>query len=306
MIDLEPIDAAADDALLDFLPPGGAPTPEALRLTLWQWRRQRMRAASDRLFARASEAGAFTWNGIAGAASKVNLTLPSVAAAAPPALFADAATELDPRDPETGERLTTPPHQQPPKDPNCCSYAIAAAMETFRCWRAGSSATVAWMSVSDIVSKAIGDGQSLHKVARAPKVLLGVLDRAVPIQNTWVPTFRQLTKGKSAMPAAMRKALVAGSPLAVSLPIYPKVFMRPEGVEVYAPDSSYGEEDGAHALCVVGYTRHPTAGDCWIAKNSYGPAWGTLGFTLLPVLHDRLDVEVSGVYAIEDVRPGPV
>jgi hypothetical protein len=222
-------------------------------------------------------------------------------AAPPPAAAAPLPPMLDLREPGTGGRLSTPVVRQPAGDPNCCSYAFAAAMETFLCRERNTVAGVPRLSVDDVVAKAREDGQTLHDVALSAKVRAGVRDTAA-VPGTWVPTFRQLVKVKSEMPDAMRRALVAGFPLAVSVPIYPKKFMTEQGVKVYAPDGSYGAEDGAHALCVVGYTNDDIGRPCWIARNSYGPAWGDRGYTLLPIGHDKLNTEVSGVYAVEGVR----
>ena len=58
-----------------------------------------------------------------------------------------------------------------------------------------------------------------------------------------------------------------------------------------------------HAMCVLGYgTDAFTQEPYWIAKNSYGLAWGQHGFVQIRWEDDRVQPE-QNVHAMRDVQP---
>jgi len=71
--------------------------------------------------------------------------------------------------------------------------------------------------------------------------------------------------------ADRKKALAERGPVVAGLAIYQDFFSYRSGVYRHVT----GALAGYHAVCVIGYD---DAQKCWIAKNSWGPAWGESGF----------------------------
>jgi hypothetical protein len=69
------------------------------------------------------------------------------------------------------------------------------------------------------------------------------------------------------------KTCVAVAPIFVSFNVYTDFYYYENGIYEY----TWGDYEGAHAVCIVGYD---TRGDVpyWIAKNSWGSSWGEDGF----------------------------
>ncbi|MEV6415081.1 C1 family peptidase [Kribbella sp. NPDC051718] len=94
-------------------------------------------------------------------------------------------------------------------------------------------------------------------------------------------------------PASMKNWLTSEGPLVACFSVYDD--FRFVGSSVYRHVA--GEFLGGHCVCIIGYDDN--AG-CWIAKNSWGPAWGDQGFFRIAYGNVGIDAEM---WTIEGVRP---
>ncbi len=69
----------------------------------------------------------------------------------------------------------------------------------------------------------------------------------------------------------LKNALLAYGPLVSTMDVYTDFFYYKSGIYSYA----WGKYEGGHAILIVGYD---DASQCFIAKNSWGNAWGEGGF----------------------------
>lgn len=98
----------------------------------------------------------------------------------------------------------------------------------------------------------------------------------------------------------MRQALQRG-PVVTAMLVYEDMWAYTGGVYEHV----YGTAEGFHAIELVGYN-----GDVWIAKNSWGTAWGESGY--LRIREGQSGIASYGVQVyvkpedVPDVKPGPV
>jgi C1A family cysteine protease len=91
-----------------------------------------------------------------------------------------------------------------------------------------------------------------------------------PCPSGITPLFN-ITGYTTALSTADRKNTIARGPVVAGLAIYQDFYAYRSGVYRHVQ----GPLMGYHAVSVVGYD---DAQQCWIAKNSWGPAWGEAGF----------------------------
>lgn len=79
--------------------------------------------------------------------------------------------------------------------------------------------------------------------------------------------------------ASLKSTLVNRQPIAISFSVFPSFEHPSSNGVVPIPDTSVEPCLGAHAVLIVGYddaTQH------WIARNSWGAAWGDGGYCYMP------------------------
>jgi hypothetical protein len=191
-----------------------------------------------------------------------------------------SAGTFDPRDPVSGDRLSSPVRTQPNEDRRCVAYALAAAMETWLCRANQSTANAPELSVTHTFAQG-GNQELLGPTAKGVKK--GVKEDACfeagsgcadPLTKTWKGFASRVDAGDSDRPAVMRQLLRDGRVLAISVPLFTN-FADFAGSGAYV---ATGSVIGAHALCIVGFDQPPGGQGVWIVKNSFGETWGDGGY----------------------------
>ncbi|MFN8670244.1 MAG: C1 family peptidase [Gemmatimonadaceae bacterium] len=208
-----------------------------------------------------------------------------VAAASAAAAAAAAAAAVPTHFPPIGTSpasLCTPVRDQG-NDGRCASWSVAACMETLAARQHGSPATVAFVSVDDVfevakkqkVVDAVTDAVAKGVVDEEcrPVGMARCADAPARLQRA---TFTRLLAPMKQMPALICRHLAQTGPVVIEFPIFDDPQWDTLGAhDFYAPPGGRPQV-GAHAVCLVGYEP-----GIWIAKNSYGTAWGNDGFLRL-------------------------
>lgn len=96
--------------------------------------------------------------------------------------------------------------------------------------------------------------------------------QACKVAPTWRTKVTRITGWRTlTSPAAIKQHLVATGPVVACFSVYEDFFYYAAGVYRRVT----GAFTGGHCVCIVGYD---DAQRCWIAKNSWGTAWGEQGF----------------------------
>lgn len=202
------------------------------------------------------------------------------------AMAPDAPAVLPPRcDPRDAQnhRLVTVLRPQGPGDQNCYAYATAAAMEAWLCRSRNTTQGVPYMS---LVSLDTGNDSLFSTAQHAER---GISEDGNPAVR-WKLTWAQIEGDMDARPPQMQRALVDGSPIAISIPVYQSFldFRDATETQVYAPVRGEAQLSDAHALSIIGYD---TPRSAWIVKNS-DPKWGNSGYGMIRALHPSLEAEL--------------
>jgi hypothetical protein len=192
---------------------------------------------------------------------------------------------------ETNKEFTIPTtkrvFQQGFDSDTCCAHAVAAAMET----------------------RMVVNGMDPDATPIDPMMIFGAgfdvrsihVSRKVAAEG--IPTtfgFERATSqflGKRPIEALVQE-LKNHVPLVVEVRIDP-TFAAYDGADIYRPTGQLV----LHALCILGFGTDSLTGESyWIAKNSYGAAWGASGYARLRWGDPFVKPEFK-VHVIQSVTP---
>ena len=115
--------------------------------------------------------------------------------------------------------------------------------------------------------------------------------QACKLGNNWASSLTYISAyRKLSSIAEMKSELMNNGPLISSMQVY-EDFMNYHGYGVYSHVT--GNSVGGHCICIVGYN---DTDNCWIAKNSWGPAWGNTGFFRIKYGECGIDYEMWVAY----------
>ena len=105
-----------------------------------------------------------------------------------------------------------------------------------------------------------------------------------------LPGTRTFIRGYSTVsgtgdPTAVKQAIVSGGPVATILDVYANLLDYQSGVYTHG-----GAAVGNHGITLVGYSE---SGGYWIARNSWGTAWGMSGYFLIGYAENNVTLELE-------------
>jgi C1A family cysteine protease len=205
-----------------------------------------------------------------------------------------------------GQRLATPVQDQRKDD--CSAFATIAAAEGWLC-REQQKVVSTDFSEADLFRCARKRHPEFTlKTAAATGVVDEVFHRANPSVKCDAPSRparriayeHVIEPRRGSMIVTMCQALRERGPLLICI-VYYSSFEQHIGSGVYQPRA--GESATAiHALCVVGYETTGDGTGVWLAKNSFGEAWGDAGYVRVAWGDRNLRPEQL-VYVIDHVTP---
>ena len=121
-------------------------------------------------------------------------------------------------------------------------------------------------------------------------VSVPIVSGTAPACPAPLPGTRTFIRGYSTVsgtgdPTAVKQAIVSGGPVATILDVYANLLDYQSGVYTHG-----GAAVGNHGITLVGYSE---SGGYWIARNSWGTAWGMSGYFLIGYAENNVTLELE-------------
>jgi hypothetical protein len=111
--------------------------------------------------------------------------------------------------------------------------------------------------------------------------------------GSWNTQLTQISSWLSLTSQANMKAFIAQTgPMSACFTVYEDFYYHYSGGVYEYNAATSGNAVGGHCVCIVGYS---DAGQYWICKNSWGPAWGESGYFRIGYGNCGIDAEMWGI-----------